>query len=91
MNKQEDILNGVEIIRNGDQLTVKVPLRFTEAKLEVLCEVAKSYGIELPELIEDSIDHDIRALLEGSNDVGEALNKKMCDTWLIDRRSGKGR
>jgi hypothetical protein len=77
-----DVLNGVEIIREGDQVIAKVPIRLTEAKLEVLCEVAKSYGIELPELIEDSIDHDIRALLEGLNDVGEALNKKMCDTWL---------
>jgi hypothetical protein len=39
-------------------------------------------GMDLSEVIEDAIDHDIRALLEGSSDVGEALNKKLCDTWL---------
>jgi hypothetical protein len=83
MNKQEDILNGVEIIRECDQ--AKVPPRFTEAKLEVLVEVAKAWGMELSEVIEDAIDHDIRALLEGSSDVGEALNKRKCDTWLRDR------
>jgi len=82
MSKQEDILNGVEIIREGDQLTVKVPLRLTEAKLEVLVQVAKAHGIGLPELIEDSVDQDIRSLLDGSDDIGKALNKKICDTWL---------
>jgi hypothetical protein len=82
INMQEDILNEVEVVKDEDQLTVKVPLWLTEAKLEVLCEVAKSYGIELPELILDAVDQDIRALLEGSSDVGEALNKQMCDTWL---------
>ena len=54
----------------------------TEAKLEVPVQVAKAFGETLPELIEDSINQDIRALLEGSNDTGEALNKTLCDTWL---------
>ena len=44
--------------------------------------------MNLSELVEDSIDHDIRALLEGSNDVGDALNKKMCDTWLKEIGEG---
>ena len=30
-------LYGVEITPNGDQLTVEVPLRMTEAKLEGTC------------------------------------------------------
>jgi hypothetical protein len=77
------ILNGVEIIHEKvGEIIAKVPLRLTEAKLEVLCQVAKAWGMELSEVIEDAIDHDIRALLEGSSDVGEALNKKLCDTWL---------
>lgn len=83
-----NILNGVKIDRNGDQLTVKVPLRLTEAKLQVLIEVAKAYDMNLSELVEDSIDHDIRALLEGGNDVGDALNKKMCDTSLKEIGEG---
>jgi hypothetical protein len=82
MTQQNEILNGVEIVRNGKEIIAKIPLRLTEEKLEVLVQVARSYGIELPELIEDAIDHDIRALLEGGNDVGDALNKIMCDTWL---------
>ena len=81
-NKQENILNGVEIIRNGDQLAVKVPLLLSQTKLDVLVAVAKAFGQTLPELMEESIDRDIRALLEGGNDVGEALNKIMCRTWL---------
>jgi hypothetical protein len=36
----------------------------------------------LPELIEDSINQDIRCQLESSGIVGEALNKTLCDTWL---------
>jgi hypothetical protein len=81
MNRQEDILNGIEIIRNGDQLTVQVPLRLTEAKLEVLVEIAKAFG-QTPELVQDSLDQDIRCQLESSGTVGEALNKTLCDTWL---------
>jgi hypothetical protein len=78
-----NILNGAEIIPNGDsQLTVKVPLRLTEKKLEILVEVAKAFGETLPELIEDSINQDIRCQLESSGIVGEALNKTLCDTWL---------
>ena len=65
-----NILNGVEIIRDEDQLTVKVPLRLTEAKLDVLCQVAKAFGETLPELIEDSINQDIRCQLESSGIVG---------------------
>ena len=44
--------------------------------------------MNLSELVKDSIDHDIRALLEGGNDVGDALNKKMCDNWLKDIGEG---
>jgi hypothetical protein len=82
MNKLEDILKGVEMNKNGVQIIAKVPLRLTDAKLEVLVEVAKAWGMELSEVIEDAIDHDIRALLESSSDVGEALNKILCDTSL---------
>jgi hypothetical protein len=80
MSKQENILNGVEIKENGDQLIVKVPLLLTQAKLNVLVEVAKAWEMDLSEIIEDAVDHDIRALLEGSGDVGEALIKILCDT-----------
>jgi hypothetical protein len=73
----------VEIIHERvGEIIAKVPLRLTEAKLEVLIEVAKAFGQSLPELMEESIDRDIRALLEGGNDVGDALNKTLCDTWL---------
>ena len=87
MMKQKDILSNIEINRDGDQIITKVPLRFTEAKLEVLCEVVKAWQTDLAEIIQDAVDHDIRALLEGSSvlnpsDVGEALNKVMCDQWL---------
>jgi hypothetical protein len=36
MNKQIPQLNGVEIIQKGDHVLAKVPLRLTEAKLEIL-------------------------------------------------------
>jgi hypothetical protein len=87
-NKQENILNGVEIIRNGDQIIAKVPLKLTEAKLDVLCQVAKAWKMDLSDVIEESIDQDIRCQLESSNDVGEALNKRMCDTWLKEIGEG---
>jgi hypothetical protein len=77
-----NILNGVEIIRNGNQIIAKVPLKLTEAKLDVFCQVAKAWKMDLSDVIEESIDHDIRALLEGGNDAGDALNKIMCDTWM---------
>ena len=87
MLKQEDILSGVEVDREGNQFIIKVPLRLSEVKLDVLCQVAKSFGQTLTELIESCIDQDIRCQLEGSrvsnpDNVGEALNKIMCDTWL---------
>ena len=87
MLKQEDILSGIEIDRDGNQVMAKVPLRLTEAKLEVLIQVAKSFGQTLTELIESCMNQDIRCQLEGSrvsnpDNVGEALNKIMCDTWL---------
>ena len=62
----------VEIIRNGNQIIANVPIRLTEAKLDVLCQVAKAWNMDLCEVVGDAVDHDIRALLEGSNDVGEA-------------------
>ena len=72
----------MEIVRNGKEIVAEIPLRLTEAKLEVLVEVAKAFGQTLSELIEELIEHDIRALLEGGNDVGDALNKKLGCTWL---------
>jgi hypothetical protein len=82
MSEQNNVLNGVEIIRDGNEMIVNIPLKMTEAKLEVLVEVAKAWNVDLAEVIEDAIDRDIRALLEGGNDVGDALNKKLCNTWL---------
>jgi hypothetical protein len=43
--------------------------------------------MDLPELIEYSLDRDIRCQLEGSymsnpTNVGEGLNKVLCDIWL---------
>jgi predicted DNA-binding protein len=80
MTQQNEILDGVEIVRNGKEIVAEIPLRLTEAKLEVLVEVAKAFGQTLSVLIEESIEHDIRALLD--NDVGDALNKKLGCTWL---------
>jgi hypothetical protein len=82
MTQQKEILNGVEIIRDGDEIIVNIPLKITDKKLEVLVEVAKAFEQTLSEPIEESIDRDIRALLEGGNDVGDALNKTLCETWL---------
>jgi hypothetical protein len=82
MSEQNNVLNGVEIIPDGNEMIVNIPLKMTEAKLEVLVEVAKAWNVDLAEVIEDAIDRDIRALLEGGNDVGDALNKKLCNTWL---------
>jgi hypothetical protein len=79
--------NRVEIIRNGNQIIANVPIRLTEAKLDVLVEVAKAWEMDLPELVEAAIDQDIRCQLEGcrvSNptNIGERLNKVLCDIWL---------
>jgi hypothetical protein len=82
------ILNRVEIIHEKvGEIIAKVPLRLTEAKLEVLVEVAKAWEMDLSELVEAAIDQDIRCQLEGcrvSNptNVGERLNKVLCDIWL---------
>ena len=75
MTQQNEILDGVEIVWNGKEIVAEIPLRLTEAELEVFVEVAKAFGQTLSELIEESIEHDIRALLEGGNDVGDALTK----------------
>ena len=42
MSEQE--LNGVEIVRDGDQIIAKIPLRLTEEKLQILLTVARAYG-----------------------------------------------
>jgi hypothetical protein len=51
----------VEIIHERvGEIIAKVPLRLTEAKLEVLIEVAKAFGQSLPELMEESIECAVR-------------------------------
>ena len=61
MTQQDEILNGVEIVRNGKEIIAKIPLRLTEAKLEV----------------------------EGGNDVGDALNKILCDAVVAQTNNNE--
>ena len=49
MSEQE--LNGVEIIRDGDQMIAMIPLKLTEAKLQILLTIARAYGIDLAQVI----------------------------------------
>ena len=39
MSEQE--LNGVEIIRDGDQMIAMIPLKLTEAKLQILLTIVE--------------------------------------------------
>lgn len=70
--------------RLGDHMKIlQVGLELSNPKLEVLCEVVKALDMfDLRELIEECIDQHVRGLLEGSSDIGKALNKKLCTTWL---------
>ena len=84
----------VEILRNGNQIIANVPILLTEAKLDVLCQVAKAWNMDLSELVEAAIDQDIRCQLEGcrvSNptNIGERLNKVLCDIWLNEIGEGQ--
>jgi len=83
----EQELNGIEIVRDGNEMIAMIPLKLTEAKLQVLLTVAKAQGIDLSQLIEDSIDQDIRCQLEGSSvpepsNIGESIQKQLYDQWL---------
>ena len=80
MSEQE--LNGIEIVSDADQMIALIPIKLTEAKLQILLTVVKAQGIDLAQVIEDSVDQDFRCQLESSTDIGDALNKRMCVTWL---------
>ena len=80
MSEQE--LNGIEIVRDADQMIALIPIKLTEAKLQILLTVVKAQGIDLAQVIEDSVDQDFRCQLESSTDIGDALNKRMCVTCL---------
>jgi hypothetical protein len=78
----EQELNGIEIVRDADQMIALIPIKLTEAKLQILLTVVKAQGIDLAQVIEDSVDQDFRCQLESSTDIGGALNKRMCVMWL---------
>jgi hypothetical protein len=94
MSKKKESDNGlpecvVTSHRLGDHMKIlRVGLELTNAKLEVLCEVAKAWGMDLSEVIEHCVSQNIRGVLEGSNDTGKDLNKILCNTWL--REIGEG-
>ena len=71
-----------EIVRDADQMIALIPIKLTEAKLQILLTVVKAQGIDLAQVIEDSVDQDFRCQLESSTDIGGALNKRMCVKWL---------
>ena len=58
MGAQE--LNGIEIVRDADQMIALIPIKLTEAKLQILLTVVKAQGIDLAQVIEDSVDQDFR-------------------------------
>ena len=58
MSEQE--LNGIEIVRDADQMIALIPIKLTEAKLQILLTVVKAQGIDLAQVIEDSVDQDFR-------------------------------
>jgi hypothetical protein len=69
--------------RLGDDMKIlQVGLPLTNAKLEVLREVAKAWEMDMSEVIEECVDEHIRGVLEGSNETGKALNKILANTWL---------